>query len=87
MDKSKEYLERALERGFKTGSEFICLETQEVVTLTEGWLEDNGFFEFDNHDTFETACSSNSLENACLFKNGRWAEILNQEKPFYEVYE
>ena len=68
--------DEAKKRGFKQGVKFKCLITNEIGEMMEDYLLMNGCFGRDN--SLESAFK-NDFINGVLFKNGVWAEIIDDK--------
>ena len=68
--------EEAKRRGFKKGVKFKCLISAEVGVLIEDYFLYNGSFGRGN--SLESAFK-NDIINGVLFKEGQWAEIIDDK--------
>ena len=87
---TKQEIEQALtneakRRGFKEGVKFKCLITNEIGEMTEDYLLMNGCFGIGN--SLESAFK-NDIINGVLFKDGVWAEIIDDKAELtFEEYQ
>lgn len=73
--------DEAKKRGFKQGVRFKCLITNEIGEMMEDYLLMNGCFGRDN--SLESAFK-NDIINGVLFKDGVWAEIIDEKAELKE---
>ena len=83
---TKQEIEQALtneakRRGFKQGVKFKCLITHKIGEMIEDYLLMNGCFGRDN--SLESAFK-NDIINGVLFKDGVWAEIIDDKSKLKE---
>ena len=73
--------DEAKRRGFKQGVKFKCLITNEIGEMVEDYLLYNGSFGIGN--SLESAFK-NDIINGVLFKDGVWAEIIDDKTELKE---
>ena len=73
--------DEAKKRGFKQGVKFKCLITNEIGEMIEDYILMNGNFGRDN--SLESAFK-NDIINGVLFKDGVWAEIIDDKSKLKE---